>query len=205
MSETPSALDRRAQRSRELILEALFALMTERGYERLTVQNLIDRAGVGRATFYAHFESKEELLATSIGRLRAWLVQMHRAAGGEPLGFTLPFFQHLASHQRIYRMTVARESETSVERHIRQMLAELVREDLRRWRSPSAARLDLATHYVVGALWASFLWWMESPQPLSPEELNALFQQLTFPGLEATLALGNELPRPALLKLPAAA
>src|SRR5689334_1720002 len=113
MSDTSSALDRRAQRSRELILEALFALMTERGYERLTIQNLIDRAGVGRATFYAHFDSKEELLATSIGRLRAWLVQMHRAAGGEPFGFTLPFFQHLASHQRIYRMTVARESETS--------------------------------------------------------------------------------------------
>ena len=62
--------DRRVQRTRELLLDALFALIVERGYERLTIQNLLDRAGVGRATFYAHFESKDELLASSIARLR---------------------------------------------------------------------------------------------------------------------------------------
>jgi AcrR family transcriptional regulator len=187
MSDTPATVDRRAQRSRELILEALFALMSERGFDRLTIQNVIDRAGVGRATFYAHFESKEELLATSIGRLRAWLLQARQEAGGAPLAFTLPFFQHLASHQRIYRMTVARESETSVERHVRQMLAELVRDDLRRWNAPPPQLLALATHHVVGALWSSFIWWMESTDPLSPQELNTMFQRLTFAGLEATL------------------
>jgi len=60
----------RAARSRDLLLNALFTLMAERGFERLTTQNLIDRAGVGRATFYAHFQNKDELLVASIGRLR---------------------------------------------------------------------------------------------------------------------------------------
>lgn len=189
MQDTAKPLDRRAERSRNLILEALFALMTERGYERLTIQNLIDRAGVGRATFYAHFESKDELLATSIGRLRAWLVQMRDAAPERRLAFTLPFFQHLASHRRIYQMTVARESETSVEQHIRRMLAELVHEDLMRWRTAntSKAAIDLATQYVVGALWSTLVWWMESPSSLPPEELDAVFQRMTFPGLSVTL------------------
>jgi len=188
MLDTLAPLDRRAQRSRDLILEALFALMLERGYERLTIQNLIDRAGVGRATFYAHFQSKEELLAASIGRLRGWLEQAGRARD-EPLGFTLPFFQHLASHRRIYERTVARESESSVERHVRQMLAELVRQDLRqRHAAITGARLDLATHYVVGALWSSFIWWMESAQPLPPDDLNAQFQRLCFPGLDVAVA-----------------
>lgn len=189
MPETLPKTDRRAQRSRDLILEALFQLMLERGYERLTIQNLIDRAGVGRATFYAHFQSKDELLAASIGRLRGWLEQAGRARGDEPLGFTLPFFQHLASHRRIYEMTVARDSETSVERHVKQMLTELVRQDLRRRHAPvTGTRLDLATHYVVGALWSSFIWWMESAQPLPPEDLNALFQRLSFPGLQTAIA-----------------
>ncbi|HEY8880481.1 MAG TPA: TetR/AcrR family transcriptional regulator [Roseateles sp.] len=189
MTETPAKTDRRAQRSRDAILEALFALMLERGYERLTIQNLIDRAGVGRATFYAHFQSKDELLAASIARLRGWLEQAGRARGDEPLGFTLPFFQHLASHRRIYEMTVARESEASVERHVKQMLTDLVRQDLRRRHAPiTGARLDLATHYVVGALWSSFIWWMESTQPLPPEDLNAQFQRLCFPGLDVAVA-----------------
>jgi AcrR family transcriptional regulator len=191
MPEPSEKTDRRAQRSRELILEALFALMVERGYERLTIQNVIDRAGVGRATFYAHFENKDDVLAASIGRLRAWLEQAGRARGDRPLGFTLPFFQHLASHRRIYEMTVARESEVSMERHVRRMLTELVREDLRRRHAPVAAsRLELATQHVVGALWSSFIWWMESTPPLAPEELDATFQRLSSPGLVAIAPAG---------------
>jgi AcrR family transcriptional regulator len=49
--------DRRIARSRGLILDAFGALMLERGYERMTVQHVLDRASVGRATFYAHFSN----------------------------------------------------------------------------------------------------------------------------------------------------
>ena len=69
-------LDRRAVRTRGLLLDALPSLMLERGFERLTTQNIIDRAGVGRATFYAHFQNKEELLEASVGRLRESLNAM---------------------------------------------------------------------------------------------------------------------------------
>jgi len=79
MQDTQKKLDRRVQATREGLLDALFALMAERGYERLTIQNLLDRADVGRATFYAHFESKDELLACSVARLRAGLVEAWKA------------------------------------------------------------------------------------------------------------------------------
>jgi len=182
--------DRRVQRTRELLLDALFELIVERGYERLTIQNLLDRAGVGRATFYAHFESKDELLASSIARLRASLTQeWQQRTPGERLGFTLPFFRHLASHRRIYQMTVVREHEVSVVRHIQAMLRELVREDLLRQRPlrRGSHSVDLATHYVVGALWSTIVWWMDAGAKLPPEDINALFQRLAFPGLELSL------------------
>lgn len=186
---TPRKPDRRVERTRDVLLDALMGLLVERGYERLTIQNLLDRSGVGRATFYAHFESKDELLACSIARLRAWLVQAWKDSPDQRLGFTLPFFQHLASHRRIYQMTTARESEVTVEVHIRRMLRELVREDLvtRRPASRTDASLDLATHYVVAALWSTIVWWMDSGSPMPPEDINALFQRLTFPGLDVTL------------------
>jgi AcrR family transcriptional regulator len=189
MQVTEKRLDRRVQATREGLLDALFALMAERGYERLTIQNLLDRADVGRATFYAHFDSKDELLACSVARLRAGLVRAWKATPGQRLGFTLPLFQHLAGARRIYLMTVVRENEVSVQRHIRQMLADLVREDLstRRSSRQGEASLDLATHYVVGALWSTIAWWMDSTSPLSPEKINTVFQRLTFPGLDMTL------------------
>lgn len=201
MQDTGKRGDRRVQKTREGLLDALRELLMERGYERLTIQNLLDRAGVGRATFYAHFESKDELLACSIDRLRSWLVDAWQATPGQRLGFTLPFFQHLASHRPIYQMTIVRESEVTVERYIRRMLRELVRTDLTaggptgRPAMQADAQVELATQYVVGALWSTIVWWMDNAAQLPPEEINALFQRMTFPGLEATLGAGPESSR----------
>ena len=58
--------DRRIARTHRLLQEALISLMGERGYDILTVQDIIDRADVGRSTFYAHFKDKEDLLMASL-------------------------------------------------------------------------------------------------------------------------------------------
>ena len=182
-------IDSRVRQTRAALLGALPALMMERGYERITIQNLLERAAVGRATFYAHFDSKDDLLAGSVEILRAWLVEAWRQMPDERLGFTLPLFEHLASHCAIYEKSIARESEASVERHIRKMLSDLVREDLasRRRHLDHPGAIDLAVEYVVGALWSITVWWMGSSIRLSPVEINALFQRLTFSGLDVTL------------------
>jgi AcrR family transcriptional regulator len=54
--------DRRVERTEQLLRQALLALVQEKGFEALTVQEIIDRANVGRATFYAHFDNKDDLL-----------------------------------------------------------------------------------------------------------------------------------------------
>jgi AcrR family transcriptional regulator len=188
--------DRRVQRTRDLLLDALVSLLKERGYEKLTVQNLIERAGVGRATFYAHFQSKDELLSCSLERLRSHLTGRRAsapAARGRPpdrLGFALPFFEHIDSHRRIYHATIGRESEWTVEQKMQRLLRDLAREDLERGTRSSAAALDLAVRYVVGTIWALVVWWMESRNPLSAEEVNRLFQQMTDPALDAIFRIG---------------
>lgn len=186
--------DRRVERSRELLLDALVSLLMERGYERLTIQNLLDRAGVGRATFYAHFQSKEDLLSHSVARLRGFLTAQRDCAGGSnedgragQLRFALPFFQHLESHRRIYHCTIGRDSEFTVEQHMQRMLRELVREDLESSHKgkANAAAVDLAVRYAVGTLWAIVIWWMESKHPLPALEIDSVFRRTASPGLEA--------------------
>ncbi len=186
---TDPATDRRSARSRDLLLAALVELMQERGFERLTTQNLIDRAGVGRATFYAHFQNKDELLVASVGRLRAWLEEMGRRDRTQHFGFMRPFFDHLSSHRAMYHTTFARASEVSVERHVRAMLRELVRADLLARRTPRQddAAIELATQFVVSTLWAVIVWWMEGGTKQPAEEMHAVFRRLCAPGLELTL------------------
>jgi len=54
--------DRRVQRTRELLQKALIDLINERGYDPITIQDIVDRANIGRTTFYLHYSSKDELL-----------------------------------------------------------------------------------------------------------------------------------------------
>jgi AcrR family transcriptional regulator len=71
-------VDRRVQRTQDLLREALLSLIREKGFDALSVQDIIDRANVGRATFYAHFDNKQDLLLSGFDGLRESLKEVQR-------------------------------------------------------------------------------------------------------------------------------
>jgi AcrR family transcriptional regulator len=66
---------RRIRRARERLLEAMLLVSGERGYENISVQDVIERAGASRATFYKHFGDKEDCFAQAYGDAAGWLYQ----------------------------------------------------------------------------------------------------------------------------------
>src|SRR5262249_48157020 len=90
--------DRRIQRTRRTLHEALLALIRERGWDAVTVQDVCARADVGRSTFYVHFADKEELLLSGFAELRQSL-RSHLADGRRKrLGFTFALLEHAEEH-----------------------------------------------------------------------------------------------------------
>jgi AcrR family transcriptional regulator len=177
--------DRRVQRTRGLLLEALAKLISERGYERLTIQTILDEANIGRATFYAHFESKDALLEASLGNLRAWLVHQASLRQHEPLGLTLPLFEHLKSHSAIYHMSVGRRGEVTVGRQFRVMLRALIREEVMRSSVASGGEeaVRMTTEFLVGSLWSTVVWWMKSGQLVPAEEMDRRYRGMVLRGI----------------------
>src|SRR5881396_3995668 len=109
------AVDRRIQRTREVLHEALISLMIEKGYEAITVQDIIDRANVGRSTFYAHYVGKQDLLMSGLKNLSRHLLEHQRAALAlkrsfpeKGFGFSLALFEHVHSHRNVYHAIVGR-------------------------------------------------------------------------------------------------
>src|SRR5438552_14100336 len=151
--------DRRVQRTRALLQDALMALMVERGYEATTVQDIIDRANVGRATFYAHFADKETLLVSRLEDLRAMLAHQQQRARG--LGFSLPMLEHARAHLPLYGAIVGRTSGAFVLQRIHRIIADLAALDLKTLGlKATPERPGLATEYIAGAFMAVPTWWV---------------------------------------------
>jgi AcrR family transcriptional regulator len=183
------AMDRRVQRTRKLLQDALIGMMIEKGYEATTVQDIIDRANVGRATFYAHFADKDTLLGSRLEDLRALLAEQQRQLPG-PLGFSLAMLVHARDHLPLYRAIVGRESGAFVLQRIQWTIADLAGLDLKGqgFKGPAEQRA-LAVEYIAGAFMAVLTWWLEHAAKLPPEEVDAVFRRLVMKGLAAELGL----------------
>lgn len=132
------APDRRVQRTQQLLQGALMSLIQEKGYEALTVQNIIDRANVGRATFYAHFDNKEDLLVSRLDGLRASLQarQRHARQHGSRhedrmFAYSRDIFVHVDEHRTVFRSMVGKRSGAIIQHLFHKMLVDLVREDVK--------------------------------------------------------------------------
>lgn len=186
--------DRRVQRTRNMLYEALLDLMIEKGYEAITVQDIIDRANVGRSTFYSHFLDKEQLLLGSIDRLREFLKQqsvnrsLPEVSGEYRFGFSLAMLQHVQSHKRIYKATVGKKGGALVLQHMQRMLADLTRDEIAVL-LPSSASLpisqDVAVEFVVNTFLTLLTWWVDRNMPCSAADMDRIFHKLTLSGLSA--------------------
>jgi AcrR family transcriptional regulator len=187
--------DRRVERTQQLLRGALVSLIQEKGFEALTVQDIIDRANVGRATFYSHFENKDDLLVSGFEDLRASLKgrQKDAFARGRTidervLGFSREVFAHTHEYRDTFRAMVGRRSGAIVQRLLHKLVMELVREDVKRMDvrvDGSPMHAEALVHFVAGALVGVLMWWLDGRLRLSVDEVNAYFRRLALPALKA--------------------
>ena len=189
--------DRRVQRTRQVLRAALFSLIQEKGFETLSVQDIIDRANVGRATFYAHFENKEDLLLAGFDELRASLRERQstalsrgRSVEERVLAFSPGIFAHANEHRGLFRAMVGKESGAVIQQVLHKMLADLVRADVKAVAASdggASAPADALVQLVAGCLFGLLMWWLDDRVRMTVGEVDALFRRFTIPALNAVL------------------
>lgn len=171
--------DRRVQKTRKLLSDALASLILEKGYDEVSIQDIIDRANVGRSTFYAHYENKEQLLLFGHEHLRALSLR----DAGRPLDF-LPFYRHLAeAHELVRKLLSAEKSERVVTRSLEDILQRSIcRLYAPRTAPEEGALFMLRSEAAAAALVRLMTGWVHKGMPCPPErmaeESTALLQRV---------------------------
>jgi AcrR family transcriptional regulator len=183
-------MDRRIQRTRQLLLDALVALILEKGYEAVTVQDIIDRANVGRSTFYAHFQDKEDLFLSGFERLRAQFEEHLLGEGKDvnPWVLSLVFFQHIQVNQQLFKAMMGKQGGGIVVQHFNKYLVMLIRGHMKSQMSEKAREQvppDILAQVIVSSLIALITWWLDNDLPYPAERMNDMYQLLIRPGIES--------------------
>lgn len=171
--------DRRVQKTRKLLSDALVSLILEKGYDEVSIQDIIDRANVGRSTFYSHYENKEQLLLFGHEHLRALFVR----DAGRPLDF-LPLYRHLSEmHELVHKLLSAEKSERVLTRSLEDILqGSICRLYAPRLAPEEGALFMLRSEAAAAALVRLMTSWIRKGMPCSPErmaeESTALLQRV---------------------------
>jgi AcrR family transcriptional regulator len=188
------AIDRRVARTRTALYDALVALIRRKAYEEITVEAILREADVGRATFYAHFTSKDDLLERSLDRLRDLL--MAAQGNGESAPFpwdsswspSRVFFEHIAEFADVRFALSGGRGGPILRDAVDRVLAGVFRAAMPKGMADTLPR-DLVVLHIVSTVNATLRWWLEHRPGMSAAEVDALFAQLLLGGLpEASCA-----------------
>jgi AcrR family transcriptional regulator len=187
--------DRRIQRTRQLLQDALIAVILEKGFDAVTVQDIIDRANVGRSTFYAHFQDKEDLLLSGFEHLRTEFEKhlfSESTASDNPWALSLSMFRHAQSQRQLYKALAGKQSGNIALAHIQKYLSAVLLSHIKkqsgtRKQNPPP---EIVAHYISSSYISLLTWWLDNDSPYSPEQMNAFYRQLVEPGVSVLMGTG---------------
>ncbi|HEX3052038.1 MAG TPA: TetR/AcrR family transcriptional regulator [Aggregatilineaceae bacterium] len=191
--------DRRVQRTHQLLRDSLIELSLEKGYDDVTIQEITDRANLGRATFYLHYRDKDDLLLQTLQEIVDDLLQqvgpqmegMFLRGDIAPL---LTVFHHAEEHRVLYQIILQGRGASTIEHRLREYTAsrsESLIEKLLQG-DPSPLPIEIAGNYIGSSLLGLVEWWLEKDMPYTAEYMAQLFFDLCITSIMR--ALGKEQP-----------
>ncbi|MFI7440719.1 TetR/AcrR family transcriptional regulator [Nonomuraea indica] len=193
VSMPAAGTDRRVRRTRELLRRALVELILERGYDRITVQHIIDRADVGRSTFYAHYTDKDDLLLGNLEELAAAFeehLERHFASRAEP-NPVLAAFEHADRQRDLYRALAGKRGAEVMRAGLRRRLKEVVARRVPEFlpHRDGAVPVEVTAEFLLTSLLGLLMWWLDNDLPYTAEEMADMYMRLVVPGVQAAYGI----------------
>ena len=183
--------DRRVERTQALLRTAFLELIMEKGYDAVTVQDIIDRANVGRSTFYAHFSDKDQVLLKDFRQLRTAqgidglddLIQTD--AGGKIVVRLVLFFEHVAEQGKLAYVLMGQRGGDRVTSHLQKELTTRARAQLAanpNCRLPTK-QVEVVAHFIGASVVTMLRWWIDKRMSIPARQMAEWTEALIQTGI----------------------
>lgn len=185
-------MDRRQQKTRAAIFSAFTSLLAEKSYSKITVQEIIDTANVGRTTFYAHFETKDDLLKELCEELFGHIISSAMdcththglySDGNTPESVFCHLLQHLQENDNNILGLLSCENSEIFLRFFKDSLNGLVRSQF--VSQNRKVNMDIPQDFLINHISGSFvemvLWWIKGRMKQTPADLDRYFRAVIEP------------------------
>jgi len=196
-------LDRRVQRTRKLLREALMDLILEVGYDTISIQDITDKANLGRATFYLHFKDKDDLLLDVIDQMMSnFMEQVPQLSTAqwqlEDSKAIEKLFDFAADHYDLYRILIIGSGGITASRQLHHRIAENIETAIRaelveNGAEPLVPPHFLANHFAGGFL-ATIYWWLDNDLPYDISQMAEMFQKVNLHDRKTLMGLNHNNP-----------
>lgn len=181
-------IDRRVSRTRASLQDALIALIPERGYVSITVEDICAKANIGRSTFYSHYPDKDALRAATIEAHLHSRTRYHEPPSADVpherlFAFSLPMFEHAQAARALHAALFA-DGGDAMHDEVRERIRRSIREELSRMPARgNAIPAEFIVRFFAGAFVSVLGWWIAEGSDISAAEADRMFQQLARSGL----------------------
>lgn len=190
--------DRRILRTRRMLSQAMLDLIVEQPYESISVSDITARADVNRATFYHHFQTKEELLTRALeAQFDELVARFESLPSGEGIMFdyevNVLVFRHVGDHARLYRVLLGEQGLGQIIFRMTQYIADVceqllpVHTVIRPESDPAYVPVPVMAQHMAGSMVGLMRWWLLSGMPVSPEEVARMAHQLGMFGVQSAV------------------
>jgi AcrR family transcriptional regulator len=174
--------------TRKLLIQAALQLVLEKGFDSISIQDITDRADLGRGTFYIHFKDKEEVVWTAFRDLFQDLEQEahkqldRRMPKVEYYGL-LNIFRHAEKNRDLYRVMFGGQGSSVLTARAQDFLAKAFLFDIRQAPEPEInfnIPQEVEAQILTGMISRLLYWWLETPNPYTPEQMAGMTYEVLY-------------------------
>lgn len=172
-------MDRRIQKTRQLIMSTFIDLLAEKGFEKITINDIAERANINRGTVYLHYADKFDLLNKCIETYVELLLNHCANSADTNLNASAIqiMFKYLEKNFTVYKLLLSNEGFGFFRNRLYTTIAQIETEVIGIKSENHAFSNDVTTHFLTSGFIGVLEWWINNSMPCNVQEIT---EQLMF-------------------------